>query len=71
MEIVCLKWGDKFNHEHVNRLYKMVKKNFYNDFTFVCYTENSHKIDKRIDVSQYYKKENLYKKKIKFQIVYI
>ena len=50
MEIVCLKWGDKFNHTHVNRLYKMVKKNFYNDFTFVCYTENSHKIDKRIEI---------------------
>ena len=50
MEIVCLKWGEKFTHEHVNRLYKMVKKNFYDDFTFICYTENSNKIDKRIKI---------------------
>lgn len=45
MNIVCLKWGDKFNHEHVNRLYKMVCKNYHDDFTFICYTENANGID--------------------------
>lgn len=50
MEIVCLKWGDKFNHEHVNRLYKMVHKNYKEEFTFVCYTENSNYIDKKIEI---------------------
>ena len=34
MKIICLKWGDKFSHEHVNRLYKMVCKNYKNDFGF-------------------------------------
>ena len=34
MKIVCLKWGDKFSHEHVNRLYKMVCKNYKDDFNF-------------------------------------
>jgi len=40
MNIICLKWGDKFSHEHVNRLYHMVCKNFHSEFNFICYTEN-------------------------------
>lgn len=48
MRFVCVKWGDKFTHEHVNRLYKMVCKNYKDDFTFVCYTENSNDIDPNI-----------------------
>ena len=40
MIISCVKWGDKFSHEHVNRLYKMVCKNFHEEFTFVCHTED-------------------------------
>lgn len=48
MDVVCLKWGDKFNYEHVNRLYKMVCKNLDCDFNFICYTENSNDIDSNI-----------------------
>jgi len=48
MNIVCLKWGDKFNHEHVNRLYRMVCKNFDDDFNFICYTENADGIDRNV-----------------------
>lgn len=48
MNIVCLKWGDKFSHEHVNRLYRMVCKNFHDDFNFICYTENANGIDRNI-----------------------
>ena len=48
MDVICLKWGDKFNHEHVNRLYKMVCKNLDGDFNFICYTENSNNIDSNI-----------------------
>lgn len=44
MNIICVKWGDKFNHEHVNRLYKMILKNIKDDFTFVCYTENPNNL---------------------------
>lgn len=40
MIISCVKWGDKFSHEHVNRLYRMVCKQFDDEFQFVCYTEN-------------------------------
>ena len=50
MQIICLKWGDKFNHEHVNRLYKMVCKNYKDKFNFICYTENSSHINKNIEI---------------------
>jgi len=44
MIISCVKWGDKFSHEHVNRLYKMCVKNIRDPFTFVCHTENPDQI---------------------------
>ncbi len=40
MIISCVKWGDKFNHEHVNRLYVMCKRNYTKDFRFICHTED-------------------------------
>ena len=40
MIISCVKWGDKFSHEHVNRLYRMVRKYMPEDFTFICHTDN-------------------------------
>jgi len=48
MNIICLKWGDKFTYEHVNRLYKMVCKNFHGDFNFICHTENANGINRNI-----------------------
>lgn len=50
MDVVCLKWGNKFNYEHVNRLYKMVCKNLDGDFNFICYTENANGIDRNVIV---------------------
>ena len=50
MIISCVKWGDKFSHEHVNRLYHMCKKNMQDEFTFVCYTENPKSIDESIKI---------------------
>ena len=50
MKIVCIKYGDKFSFEHVNRLYRMVKKNFKEKFDFYCHTENSKKIYEDIKI---------------------
>ena len=41
VNIVCLKWGDKYPAEYVNRLYRMVRKNISIPYRFVCLTENS------------------------------
>ena len=41
MNIICMKWGNKFPVEYVNRLYAMVSRNMIGDFRFVCFTENT------------------------------
>lgn len=48
--VLCVKWGDKFQSEHVNRLYKMAKKNISLPFNFYCWTEDSTGIDKEIKI---------------------
>lgn len=40
MQIICLKWGDKYDSAWVNRLYTMVEMNTQIPFTFVCLTED-------------------------------
>lgn len=46
--VVCLKWGDKYSSDYVNKLYSMVQRNCTLDYQFVCYTENPIGIDKQI-----------------------
>lgn len=48
--IVCLKWGDKYSPEYVNKLSSMVDRHTSVDFEFVCFTENSYGIDKNIRI---------------------
>ena len=50
MDVVCVKWGNKFSHEHVNRLYRMVQKNLQTDFTFTCYTEDPSNVDAAVRI---------------------
>lgn len=48
INIVCVKWGDLYSHEYVNRLYSMVKRNITIEFDFFCITENSSNIRKEV-----------------------
>jgi hypothetical protein len=41
INIVCLKWGDKYGPEYVNRLYAGVRRNSTVDFKFWCFTDDS------------------------------
>jgi len=50
MNIICMKWGDKFPAEYVNRLYAMVARNLSGDFRFVCFTENSSGIRDEVEI---------------------
>ena len=50
MNIKCVKWGDKFSAEHVNRLYHMCKKNIKTKFKFTCITEDSEGINSDIHI---------------------
>ena len=38
--VVCLKYGDKYSADYVNKLYNGVKRNLTVPFEFVCYTED-------------------------------
>lgn len=46
--VVCLKWGDKYGPEYVNRLRNMVQRNMTLDYEFVCFTDSSQGIDPEI-----------------------
>jgi hypothetical protein len=41
INIVCLKWGDKYGPEYVNRLYAGVRRNTTVNFKFWCYTDDA------------------------------
>lgn len=47
--IVCMKWGNKFHYDYVNRLYKSVKKNLTLNHRFICFTDNTTGLDKNIE----------------------
>ena len=38
--VLCMKWGDKYGPEYVNRLYAMVRRHLRGDFKFVCLTDS-------------------------------
>jgi hypothetical protein len=46
--VVCLKWGNKYSPEYVNKLKNMVERNLSLPYEFVCFTEDSSGIDKSI-----------------------
>ena len=46
--VACLKWGDKYTSDYVNKLYAMVDRNITLPYEFVCFTENTKDIDKNI-----------------------
>lgn len=70
ISVVCVKWGDKYTSDFVNRLYIMVKRNLTYDFDFYCYTEDPDGIipDCKIlpipednDLESYWNKVSLFK----------
>ena len=39
VNVVCLKWGDRYGAFYVNRLYDGVRRNLSRPFRFVCFTD--------------------------------
>jgi len=50
VNVICMKWGDKFPAEYVNRLYGMVSRNLSMPFRFVCFTENGEDIRNEVEI---------------------
>lgn len=48
--VVCLKWGDKYAPEYVNKLYNMVQRNLTIPHRFVCVTENTEGLNPDIEI---------------------
>ena len=50
MNVICMKWGNKFPVEYVNRLYTMVSRNMDAKFRFICFTDNSIGIRPEVEI---------------------
>ena len=48
INIVCLKWGDKYGGEYVNNLYNAVKRHSTIPFDFHCFTERTQDINPNV-----------------------
>ena len=42
--ILCMKWGDKYGADYVNRLYGMIAANMTSEFELHCFTDNAQGI---------------------------
>ena len=50
IKINCLKWGNLYGHEYVNRAYGGLLRHCKVPFHFTCYTDNGDGIDPNIEV---------------------
>ena len=50
IRVVCLKWGEKYSAQYVNRLYAMVSRFLKQPFTFHCLTESPEGLNPDIQV---------------------
>jgi len=51
INIMCLKWGDKYGPEYVNRLYGMISRNTTRSFKFWCFTDDRTGIRSEVVIS--------------------
>lgn len=50
--VICIKWGNKFKSDYVNRLYNMVEKNLQIPHRFVCFTDNADGICEGVEIRE-------------------
>lgn len=48
--IICMKWGDRYSPEYVNRLASMVKRHIRRPYRLVCFTEKPEGLEESIVV---------------------
>ena len=48
--VICLKWGDRYGAEYVNRTFRMVGRNTRRPLRFVCFTDDPAGIGPGIEV---------------------
>ena len=50
VNVICMKWGDKYDAAYVNILRSMVKRNLSAPHRFACFTENANGIRSDVEV---------------------
>lgn len=50
VNILCIKWGEKYGADYVNTLYSMVSRHLSRPFRFVCLTDRSEGIREDVEV---------------------
>ena len=48
--VVCMKWGTKYDCEYVNKIYRMCMRNTTVKFRFICYTDDASGIDENVEI---------------------
>jgi hypothetical protein len=51
INVVCLKWGNKYDAGYVNKLYAGVKRNSTVDFKFWCFTDDATELNQNIEIT--------------------
>ena len=46
--VLCIKWGNKFPADYVNKLYRMVERHLSLPHRFVCLTDNTTGLNSEI-----------------------
>ena len=50
--VLCMKWGDKYGPEYVNRLYAMVARHLRGPFRFVCLTDSGKGVRPEVELAK-------------------
>jgi len=50
LNVICLKWGNRYSAKDVNRLRYMVSQNLNIPHRFICVTEDNEGIESGIDI---------------------
>ncbi len=50
--VLCLKWGDRYGPDYVNKLYSMVRRNTARPLRFVCITDDPTGLDKGVETRE-------------------
>ena len=43
--VICIKWGDRYSSDYVNRLFRAVSRNMKSNFNFACFTDQPKGMD--------------------------
>lgn len=50
VNFICLKWGNKYGPEYVNRLYNSIEQLYSGSFSFCCFTDSSLGISNKVEI---------------------